>query len=90
MRCKIRQHGEDAIRWDDMMQSLGEISAVEVALGDKCYLARTEAGTLAMLAFKAVGLRPPERVREIGTNTTEEGLECSGTSQPSVFTGQHE
>ena len=90
MRCKIRQMGEDGIRWDDMMQSLTEVSAVEVTLGEKRYLTRTEAGALAQLAFRAVGLRPPERVREIGEKATESADERSGTSQPSLFTDQRE
>ena len=89
MRCKLRQHGEDAIRWEDMMQSLQEIRAVEIAVGDKRYLARTEAGTLAMQAFSALGMRPPERVREMAPSTGADGQECSGTRQPLLFPGQH-
>ena len=69
MRRKLREHSEEAIRWEDMMQSLTEVRAVEMGVSDKCYLARTEAGALAMVAFNAVGMRPPERVREIGPNT---------------------
>jgi len=91
MRCRIRQIGEDGLRWDDMMQSLTEVSAVEVTLGDKRYLARTEAGPLAQMAFRAVGLRPPDRVREIDTAGSEQKTtECSGTSQPSLFRDQRE
>ena len=57
------------------MQSLTEVRAVEMGVSDKRYLARTEAGALAMVAFNAAGVRPPERVREIGPNTaTKTGM----------------
>ena len=53
------------VRYDDLLQHLTELRAVEIRLDGRRYLTRTELTGLAPLAFKAVGLRPPNHVIEM-------------------------
>jgi hypothetical protein len=50
------------VRYDDLMQHLTELRAIEIRLDGRRYLTRTDLTGLAPLAFKAVGIRPPNHV----------------------------
>jgi transposase len=61
-----RLHAIDAkIRYEDLLQHLTELRAVEIRLDGSCYLSRTELIGYAPLAFKALGIRPPIHVSEM-------------------------
>jgi hypothetical protein len=56
---------EAKVRYDDLLQHLTELRAVEIRLGGRGYLTRTQLTGHAPLAFKALGLRPPAHVTEM-------------------------
>ncbi len=58
--------GEE-VGFGELMIDLGELRAVELEVNEKKYLVRTELEGKAYSAFKAVGLRPPQRVVEVET-----------------------
>ena len=53
------------VRYDDLLQHLTELRAVEIRLDGRTYLTRTELTGHAPLAFKALGTRPPAHVSEM-------------------------
>ncbi len=63
---KLSENGEE-VGFGELMVDLGELRAVEIEVGGRRYLARTELEGKAYAAFKAVGLRPPGRVVEVKT-----------------------
>ncbi len=56
---------EAEVRYDDLLQHLTELTAVEIHLDGRTYLTRTELTGHAPLAFKALGIRPPAHVTEM-------------------------
>lgn len=64
LRKKLKELGKE-VRYQDLLLDLSELKAVEVQLGERRYLARTELVGLADLAFKAVRMRPPQHVTEM-------------------------
>jgi len=64
LRKKLKELGKE-VRYQDLLLHLSELKAVEVQLGERRYLARTELVGLADLAFKAVRMRPPQHVTEM-------------------------
>lgn len=64
LRKRLKELGKE-VRYQDLLLHLCELKAVEVQLGERRYLARTELMGLAHLAFKAVRIRPPQHVTEM-------------------------
>jgi len=56
---------EANVRYDDLLQHLTELRAIEISLDGRYYLTRTELTGHASLAFKALGIRPPAHVTEM-------------------------
>ncbi len=63
---KLSENGEE-VGFGELMIDLGELRAVELEVNEKKYLVRTKLEGKAYSAFKAVGLRPPQRVVEVET-----------------------
>jgi hypothetical protein len=56
---------KDKVRYEDLLQHLSELKAVEIHLDGCRYLARTELVGHASLAFSAIGMKPPAHIREM-------------------------
>jgi len=56
---------EDRVRYEDLLQHLSELKAVEIHLDGRRYLARTELVGHAPPTLRAMGIRPPAHITEI-------------------------
>jgi len=56
---------EAGISYRDILSDLDKVRAVEIKANNKSWLVRTELAGKAMLAFQAVGLRPPPMVESL-------------------------
>lgn len=82
LRRKLAAVSDGEVKYDRVLGDLGQLSAVEVKLDDKCYLARTELVGEADVAFRALGMRPPNHVIEMPCVGSDPEEECCGTSYP--------
>ncbi|HHV78362.1 MAG TPA: IS1634 family transposase [Firmicutes bacterium] len=64
LRRKIRDQGVE-VRYDDLLLDLCQLKAVDLCVDGTRYLARTELTGCAEVAFRAVGVRPPQLVTEM-------------------------
>jgi len=64
LRRALDELGEDAkgVEWHRLMRDLRRIQAIDMTLGDRRYLVRSELEGKAWLAFRAAGIKPPPRV----------------------------
>jgi len=64
LRKKLKELGCDE-PYQNLMTDLEQLKAVEIVVGNQTYLARTDLTGKAYDLFKAVGLRPPNKVLEV-------------------------
>ncbi|MBW1878939.1 MAG: hypothetical protein JRJ84_11295 [Deltaproteobacteria bacterium] len=64
LRRALDELGDDAkgVEWHRLMQDLRRVQAIDMTLGDRRYLVRSELKGKAWLAFRAAGIKPPPRV----------------------------
>ncbi len=73
---KLREVGYEG-SYGELMADLERLKAVEIAVDGRRYLVRTELEGRAYEAFKAVGMRVPGRVLEVG-DVVERGGSAPG------------
>lgn len=67
---KLLEENDSEYGYTEIIRALRKVHIVKLKFKEKEHLARTEVHGAAAMAFKAVGLRVPERVQ---TNSQEEG-----------------
>lgn len=72
LQRKLHERNID-VEYIYLLRDLQSLRAVELNIGNDCYLCRTELKGNAYEAFKALGMRPPSQVARIDKNSIDDG-----------------
>jgi hypothetical protein len=66
VRDKTKEPARLPVPWDSLIRDLSQVRAIHVRLDGERYRMRTELKGHASLAFRAIGVRPPELAERLG------------------------